>query len=144
MRFKKWPQLPGAGRTRAEHHHGSHTPTSSEAVLLGKMAYHTKQIGRQCKGQVYGGDFAKFCGLLRIYEFYDSIVTMKLYLHHNMIQPCRNQSNHLGSLKQGENSPRRVYSLHSNQLQKQRNYLRKNIFVQNQTLYPKKLKKIHF
>ena len=48
MRFKKWPRLPGAGRTRAGHHHGSHTPTSPEAVLLGKMAYHTKQIRRQC------------------------------------------------------------------------------------------------
>ena len=66
---------------------------------------------------------------------------MKLYLHHNMIQPCMNQSNHLGSLKQGENSPHRVYSLHSNQWQKQRNCLRKTIFVQNPTLYPKKLKK---
>jgi hypothetical protein len=48
MRFKKWPQLPGAGRTRVGHHHGSHTPTSPEAVLLGKMFYHTKQICRQC------------------------------------------------------------------------------------------------
>ena len=48
MRFKKWPQLPGAERTRVGHHHGSHTPTSPEAVLLGKMAYHTKQIRRQC------------------------------------------------------------------------------------------------
>ena len=26
----------------------SHTPTSTESVLLGKMAYHTKQIRRQC------------------------------------------------------------------------------------------------
>ena len=49
MRFKKWPQLPGAGRTRAGHHHGSHTPTSPKGVLLGKMAHHTKQIRRQCK-----------------------------------------------------------------------------------------------
>ena len=48
MRFKKSPQLPGAGRTRAWHHHGSHTPTSSGAVLLGKKAYHTKQICREC------------------------------------------------------------------------------------------------
>ena len=48
MRLKNWPQLPGAGRTRAGHHYGSHTPTSPEAVLLGKMAYHTKQIRRQC------------------------------------------------------------------------------------------------
>ena len=39
MRFKKNPQLPGAGRTRAWHHHGSHTPTSPGAILLGKMAY---------------------------------------------------------------------------------------------------------
>ena len=41
-------QPPGAGRTRAGHHHGSHTPTSPEAVLLGKMAYRTKQIRREC------------------------------------------------------------------------------------------------
>ena len=33
MRFKKSPQLPGAGRTRAWHHHGSHTPTSPGAIL---------------------------------------------------------------------------------------------------------------
>ena len=31
MRFKKSPQLPGAGRTRAWHHHKSHTPTSPGA-----------------------------------------------------------------------------------------------------------------
>ena len=42
-----WP-LPGAGRTRGWHHHGSHTTTSPGAILLGKMAYHTKQIRRQC------------------------------------------------------------------------------------------------
>ena len=48
MRFKKWPQLPGAGRIRAGHPHGSHTPTSPEAILLGKMAHHTKQIQREC------------------------------------------------------------------------------------------------
>ena len=33
MRFKKRPQLPGAGRTRGWHHHGSHTPTSPGAIL---------------------------------------------------------------------------------------------------------------
>ena len=33
-RFKKSSQLPGAGGTRAWHHHGSHTPTSPRAVLL--------------------------------------------------------------------------------------------------------------
>ena len=33
MRFKKSPQLPGAGRTRAWHYHGSHTPTSPGAIL---------------------------------------------------------------------------------------------------------------
>ena len=49
MRFKRWPQLPGAERTRVGHHHGSHTPTSPEAVLLGKMACQTKHFGRQCK-----------------------------------------------------------------------------------------------
>ena len=48
MRFKKWPQLPGVGRTRAGHHHGSHTPTSPEAVLLGKIAYHPKHFCPEC------------------------------------------------------------------------------------------------
>ena len=48
MRFKKSPQLPGAGRTRAGHHHGSHTPTSPGAILLCKMASQPKHIGRQC------------------------------------------------------------------------------------------------
>ena len=33
MRFKITPQLPGAGRARAWHHHGSHTPTSPGAIL---------------------------------------------------------------------------------------------------------------
>ena len=53
MRFKKRPQLPGAGRTRAVHHHGSHTPTSPEAILLGKMAHHTKQIRRECNLTIF-------------------------------------------------------------------------------------------
>ena len=48
MRFKKSLQQPGAGRTRAGHQHGRHTPTSPEAILLGKMANHTKQIRREC------------------------------------------------------------------------------------------------
>ena len=62
MRFKKSPQLPGAGRTRAWHHHGSHTPTSSGAILpskmSSKMAYHTKQIRRQCMYATYLNDIA--------------------------------------------------------------------------------------
>ena len=37
MRIKNGPQLPGAGRTRAGHHHGSHTPTYPGTILLGKM-----------------------------------------------------------------------------------------------------------
>ena len=48
MRFKITPQLPGAGRTGAGHHHGSHMPTSPGTISLGKMAYHTKQIPREC------------------------------------------------------------------------------------------------
>ena len=48
MRFKKSPQLPGAGRTRAWHHHGSHTPTSPGPILLSKMACQPKHFGRQC------------------------------------------------------------------------------------------------
>ena len=48
MRFKKSPQLPGAGRTRAWHHHGSHTPTSPEVILLSKMVCQPKHFGRQC------------------------------------------------------------------------------------------------
>ena len=52
MRSKNYPQLPGAGRTRAGHHHGSHTPTSPEANLLGKIAHHTKQLRRECNSLV--------------------------------------------------------------------------------------------
>ena len=48
MRFKKSPQLPGAGRTRAWHHHESHMPISPRAILLSKMACQPKHIGRQC------------------------------------------------------------------------------------------------
>ena len=44
MRFKDSPQLLGAGRARAWHHHGSHTPTSSRSILL----CHTKHFRRQC------------------------------------------------------------------------------------------------
>ena len=36
MRFKNGPQLPGAGRTRAWHHHGSHKLTLPGAILLVK------------------------------------------------------------------------------------------------------------
>ena len=45
MRFKKRSQLPEAGRTWAGHHH---TPTSTGAILLSKMACQPKHIGRQC------------------------------------------------------------------------------------------------
>ena len=48
MRFIKSPQLPGAGRTRAWHHHGNHTPTSPGAILLSKMACQPKHFCRQC------------------------------------------------------------------------------------------------
>ena len=48
MSLKKRPQLPGAGRTRMWRHHGSHTTTSPGTILLGKMAYHTKKIRREC------------------------------------------------------------------------------------------------
>ena len=44
MRFKKRTQLPRAGRTRAGHHHGSHTPTSPGAILLSKMACQPKML----------------------------------------------------------------------------------------------------
>ena len=38
MRFKKSPQLPGAGRTNAWHFHGSDTPTSPRAIYVLKSA----------------------------------------------------------------------------------------------------------
>ena len=38
MRFKKSPQLPGAGRTRTWHHHESDTPTSPRAIYVLKSA----------------------------------------------------------------------------------------------------------
>ena len=48
MRFKNGPQLPGVGITRSGRHHRSHRPTFPGTILLGKVAYHTKQICRQC------------------------------------------------------------------------------------------------
>ena len=39
MRFEKSPQLPGAGRARMWHYHGSDMPTSPRAILL-----HTDQL----------------------------------------------------------------------------------------------------
>ena len=63
MRFKKRPQLPGAGRTRAGHHHGSHTPTSPGTILLGKMAYYTKQIRRECSSLLMGNLLFIYCDL---------------------------------------------------------------------------------
>ena len=40
MRFKRSPQLPGAGRSRAWHHHGSkrRRPTSPRAIYVLKSA----------------------------------------------------------------------------------------------------------
>ena len=38
MRFIKRPQLPGAERTKAFHHHGSDMPTSPRAILVLKSA----------------------------------------------------------------------------------------------------------
>ena len=38
MRLKHGPQLPGAGRTWAGHHHGSDTPTSPRAIYVLKSA----------------------------------------------------------------------------------------------------------
>ena len=34
LRLKDRPQLPGAGRTRAGHHHGSDTSTSAKAIYV--------------------------------------------------------------------------------------------------------------
>ena len=45
MRFKNGPQLPGAGRSRAGHHHGSHTPTSPGTISLGKIKEYPEYIG---------------------------------------------------------------------------------------------------
>ena len=60
MRFKKSPQLPGAGRTWAGHHHGSHMPTSTGAVLLSKMACQPKHFGRQCTIYTTNDSFLSF------------------------------------------------------------------------------------
>ena len=38
-------------------------------------------------GQIYGGDFTKFCGLLRIYELYISIFELRKI---STQAPCRN------------------------------------------------------
>ena len=38
MRFKKSPHLPGAGRTKVWHHHGSDTSTAPRAIFVLKSA----------------------------------------------------------------------------------------------------------
>ena len=75
MRFKKSPQVPGAGRTRAWYHHGSHTPTYPGAILLGKIAYHTKQIRRQCttSQRKLSGLFASKLGCSNTLEIFEAI-----------------------------------------------------------------------
>ena len=40
---------------------------------------HHLRFVRCSNGQIYGGDFAKFCGLLRIYEFYKDLASSKLF-----------------------------------------------------------------
>ena len=68
MRFKKRPQLPGAGRTRAGHHHGSHTPTSPGAILLVKWPITPNKSAGQCiKGKFNFVNLNfKLCSLPRI------------------------------------------------------------------------------
>ena len=79
MRLKKWPQLPRAGRTMAEHHHGSHTHTSPEAVLLGKMAYHTKLIPRQCSFMLFVSKQSSNYITFREFPFYCGIISGTLF-----------------------------------------------------------------
>ena len=62
MRFKKSPQLPGAGRTRAWHHHESHTPISPGALLLSNHII--KHIGRQCI-ITHSKQFACYQGIIK-------------------------------------------------------------------------------
>ena len=77
MRFKKSPQLPGAGRTRAGHHHGSHTPTSPGAILLSKMACQPKHFGRQCMTN-FLGQFSYVWGVKKNKKILLSIVMSAL------------------------------------------------------------------
>ena len=51
MRFKKTPQLPGAGRTRAWHSHGSHTPTSPRAISLNPNSVNRARAKRGRQGK---------------------------------------------------------------------------------------------
>ena len=66
MRFKKSPQLPGAGRTRVWHHHGSDTPTSPRAIYKlksekgpnisgGSVSTQAQQFGIAMKKGLIGG-----------------------------------------------------------------------------------------
>ena len=54
VRFKVSPQLPGAGRARAWHHHGSQTSTFPGSILLCIQLCHTKHFCHQCisKGNI--------------------------------------------------------------------------------------------
>ena len=90
MRFKNGPQLPGAGRTRAGHHHGSHTPTSPEAVLL-----HSSLLG-----------YIKFCYTLYMAHGgpFTNVITKKAQVAKNSVkvQNKVKQSNNLPRFKKSQ------------------------------------------
>ena len=111
MRFKKRPQLPGAGRTRVGHHHGSHTTTSPGTILLGKMAYHTKQIRRQCmlihQAKQFAIQLEVFKKLSKISHYHlfvpDAILLITIYL--------LNRDKHMQDFSDSfENSRRKLYN----------------------------------
>ena len=54
MRFNKSPQLPGAGRTSAWHHHESHTPTSPGAILLTPNIFTASVLGKFARANFSG------------------------------------------------------------------------------------------
>ena len=95
MRFKKSPQLPGAGSRRAWHQHGSHTPTSPEAILLSKMACQPKHFGRQCT-------YLKFQYLNESYPNPIMIPAIQKYVTDNaligMLNSARKKSERLNSI----------------------------------------------
>ena len=46
---------------------------------------HRRRFVLCSNGQIYDGDFAKFCGLLRIYELYVDVISFISFLLFNLL-----------------------------------------------------------
>jgi hypothetical protein len=76
MRLKKSPQLPGAGRKKAWHHHWSDTPTSPRAIYVLRSAKGTNIF----VGSVYERFYETFLDFITNFRFHETIFQFHLVI----------------------------------------------------------------